>query len=69
MNYNNEIKGIIEKYKNKRYRIRIEDLNSVIKDIDNLLYDGIHPNEKGCRKIGEFWSQIIDKYLSIYLNK
>ena len=63
MKFNKEITGIIEDYRNKNYNIRIGDLNPVIKDIDNLFYDGIHPNDKGYKIMGEFWSEIIDKYL------
>lgn len=61
--YNNKIKEIIEDYRNKNYNIRIEDLNPIIKDLDNLFIDGIHPNNNGYKIIGEFWTEIIDKYL------
>ena len=63
MKFNKEITEIVEKYRNNNYKIRIKDLNPVIKDIDNLFYDGIHPNDKGYKIMGEFWSEIIDKYL------
>ena len=39
------------------------NLNPVIKDFDNLFVDGVHPNDKGYKKMGEFWAEIIDKYL------
>ena len=61
--YNNKIKEIIEDYRNKNYNIRIEDSNPIIKDLDNLFIDGIHPNNNGYKIIGEFWTEIIDKYL------
>ena len=61
--YNNKIKEIIEDFRNKNYNIRIEDLNPIIKDLDNLFIDGIHPNNNGYKIIGEFWTEIIDKYL------
>ena len=69
MKYNKKITGIIEDYKNKNYNIRIEDLNPVIKDIDNLLFDGIHPNNKGYKIMGDFWADIIDKYLTEHFKK
>jgi len=61
--FNNKIREIINNYKNKNYNIRIEDLNHIIKDFDNLMVDGVHPNNNGYEKIGEFWTEIIDKYL------
>ena len=61
--FNNKIREIIEDYRNKNYNIRIEDLNPVIKDFENLFIDGVHPNDNGYKKIGEFWTEIIDKYL------
>ena len=67
--YNNKIKEIIEDYRNKNYNIRIEDLNPIIKDLDNLFIDGIHPNNNGYKIIGEFWTEIIDKYLKEINNK
>ena len=27
------------------------------------MVDGVHPNNNGYEKIGEFWTEIIDKYL------
>ena len=36
--YNNEIRRIVEEYRNKNKNIRIEDLNKEIKDIDNLFF-------------------------------
>ena len=67
--YNNEIKKIIEEYRNKNKNIRIEDLNKEIKDIDNLFFDGVHPNNQGHKIIGEFWTGIIDRYLNEKMNK
>ena len=69
MKFNKEITGIIEDYRNKNYNIRIGDLNPVIKDIDNLLFDGVHPNNKGYKIIGDFWADIIDKYLTEHFKK
>ena len=64
MKFNNEIKRVIDDYKNKNYKVRLENLNSVIKDLDNLLFDGVHPNDKGYKLIGDFWTKIIENYLN-----
>ena len=61
--FNNKIKEIIDNYKKKNYNIKIEDLNPVIKDFESLMVDGVHPNNNGYKKIGEFWTEIIDNYL------
>ena len=67
--YNNEIKRIVEDYKNRKYNIRIGDLNPFIKDINKLTFDGVHPNNAGYKIIGEFWTEIIDKYLKEKFNE
>ena len=63
--YNNKIKEIVDIYRKKNYNIKIENLNDIIKlkDFDNLMLDGVHPNDNGYEKIGEFWTEIIDNYL------
>ena len=68
MKFNNEIKRIVEDYKNKKYNIRIGDLNPLIKDIDNLLYDGIHPTDEGYKIMANFWADNILKYLNEKVN-
>ena len=67
--YNDEIKKVIEHYQSKKYKIRLENLNHILKDIDHLLLDGVHPNSKGYKKMGEFWAEILEKYLNENKNK
>ena len=70
--FNNKIKEIIENYRNNNYNIRIGDLNPVIKDVDNLMFDGVHPNNDGYKKMADFWTDIVEKYINenlIKLNK
>ena len=43
--------------------IRIGNVNSAITDIKIQLFDGVHPNDIGYKAMGEFWTNIIDKYL------
>ena len=67
--FNNKIKEIIESYGNKNYNIRILDLNPLMRDIDNLLFDGVHPNDKGYKIMGDFYAGIIEEYLNNKFNK
>ena len=62
--FNKEVKEIIGDLRNKNYNVRIVDLNKIIKDTDKLLLDGVHPNDKGYKKMGNFWTEIIDNYLT-----
>ena len=56
---------IIEK---KNYNIRIGDLNPVVKDVDNLMFDGVHPNNQGYKKMADFWTNIVEKYINEKFN-
>ena len=67
--FNNKIKEITEGYRRKNYNITIVDLNPLMKDIDNLLFDGVHPNDKGYKIMGDFYSNIIEDYLNEKFNK
>lgn len=55
--YNQVIKDLVEKKKSEGANIELADVGSVITKDD--LYDGVHPNEEGYKKIGEFWYEII----------
>ena len=67
--FNNKIKEIIESYRSKNYNIEIVDLNPIVKDIDNLFADGVHPNNKGYKIIGDFYAGFIQDYLDKKFNK
>ena len=67
--YNNKIKEIIKDFENRGYNIKIEDGNKVIKNFDKLMIEGVHPNNDGYKKLGDFWAEIIDKYLYENFNK
>lgn len=67
--FNNKIKEIIEGYKSKNDNIRIVDLNPLMKNIDNLLFDGVHPKDKGYKIMGDFYAGIIEEYLNNKFNK
>ena len=40
------------------------DVASVITDVKSQLMDGVHPNNKGYKLMGEYWAEQIDNYLS-----
>ena len=62
--FNNKMKEIIEDFRTKNQNIKVEDLNSVLKDFENLMVDGVHPNENGFKKMADFWTDIIVNYLN-----
>ncbi len=43
--------------------IRNGDVASVITDVKTQLMDGVHPNNKGYKLMGEYWAEQIDNYL------
>jgi lysophospholipase L1-like esterase len=43
--------------------LRNADVSSVITDVKNQLMDGVHPNNKGYKLMGEYWAEVIDSYL------
>ena len=44
-------------------QLRDADVSSVITDVKTQLMDGVHPNNKGYKLIGEYWAELIDSYL------
>lgn len=61
--YNNSIKEMVaKKQSNGIKNIQFADINSVV-DYKTDLYDGIHPNEQGYQKMGEYWSDTLKNYI------
>lgn len=50
---NAQIRALVEKKRSEGARIVLADVNAVLEKSD--LYDGVHPNEEGYRKLGTFW--------------
>lgn len=50
---NAQIRALVEKKRSEGARIMLADVNGVLEKSD--LYDGVHPNEEGYRKLGAFW--------------
>ncbi|WP_295071544.1 SGNH/GDSL hydrolase family protein [Ruminococcus sp.] len=44
-------------------QLRDADVSSVITDVKTQLMDGVHPNNKGYKLMGEYWAELIDSYL------
>ena len=44
-------------------QLRNADVASVITDVKTQLMDGVHPNNKGYKLMGEYWAELIDSYL------
>lgn len=63
--FNVGIKNIVESKGN--FRLQFADVNSAITDINSQFRDGLHPNNKGHKAIGEFWFELLDEFF-IFIN-
>lgn len=61
-NYNEQVKALVEKKQGEGKNIILADVHSAITKED--LYDGVHPNEEGYKKIADFWYNIIADYIT-----
>ena len=59
--YNEQVKAVVEKKKGEGKNIELADAHSAITKAD--LYDGVHPNEEGYKKLADFWYDIIADYI------
>lgn len=57
---NAQIRALVAKKQSEGARIMLSDINGVLEKTD--LYDGVHPNEEGYRKMGEYWYQQLCGY-------
>ena len=62
--YNEQVKAVVEERASAGKNIELADVNSVITKDD--LYDGVHPNEEGYKKLGEFWYTVVSDYITNY---
>lgn len=62
--YNAQIKSLVEDKKSEGAEIYFADINSVITDVKIQLFDGVHPNNTGYKAMGNYWSGILDGYIS-----
>lgn len=61
--YNNSIKQMVTEMQTHGKRVKFADINSII-DPSTDLQDGCHPNETGYEKMGSYWANLVDSYLS-----
>ncbi len=59
--YNTEIKQMVADLQAEGENVALADINSAVEKSD--LYDGVHPNETGYKKMGDYWYGIISNYL------
>ncbi len=45
-------------------RLRCARIDEAITDVKTQLFDGVHPNNDGYRKMGDKWVELLDSYLS-----
>ncbi len=63
--YNEQVKNLIKTKQNDGIsNIYSGDINSVLTDVSSKLKDGVHPNNTGYRLMGEYWADLLKKYLS-----
>ena len=60
-NYNDAVRAVAEDKKAEGKNIMLADVHSAITKED--LYDGVHPNEEGYKKIAYFWYDVITDYI------
>ena len=61
--YNSDITSRVNLRREKGQNIRAADVNSVITDVKSQLMDGVHPNNKGYKLMGEYWTEVIGEYI------
>lgn len=59
--YNASISELVKKMQNEGKNVRFADIHSVV-DMNDDLYDGVHPNESGYEKMGNYWAKTLDSY-------
>ena len=59
--YNQDIKELVSEMQAEGKNVQFADINSVV-DIATDMYDGVHPNEAGYKKMGEYWAERLEEY-------
>ncbi len=59
--YNSEIKEMVSRLQTEGKNVAFSDINSCLDKSD--LYDGVHPNESGYKKMGDYWYGVVKGYL------
>ena len=61
--YNSDITSRVNLRRVKGQNIRAANVNSVITDVKSQLMDGVHPNNKGYKLMGDYWTEVIGEYI------
>ena len=61
--YNSDITSRVNLRREKGQNIRAANVNSAITDVKSQLMDGVHPNNKGYKLMGEYWVEVIGEYI------
>ena len=61
--FNSDVTSIANNRKELGQNVRAGDVNSAITDVSSQLKDGVHPNDSGYKLMGEYWTEIIDKFI------
>lgn len=64
MKYNTQVMALAEKKKQEGKNVVFSEAAFEITDVKTQLFDGVHPNNTGYKAIGDYWSEILDNYLS-----
>ncbi len=62
--YNNTVKDVAEELKNSGKNVEFADIHGCLNGTADLGFDGLHPNGTGYEKMGKFWAETLDEYLS-----
>lgn len=61
-NYNEEIRNIVATKQKDGKNIQLVEINQIVDKTE--VYDGVHPNAYGYKKMGELWYQTIINYMT-----
>lgn len=64
MKYNTQVIALAEKKKQEGKNVQFSEAAFEITDVKTQLFDGVHPNNTGYKAMGDYWSDIINTYIS-----
>ena len=63
-NYNNTVKSVAEEYAGKGKNVKFADVHSCLDGMNDISGDQLHPNGTGYKKIGNFWAETLDDFVT-----
>ena len=64
-NYNSTVKKVAESYGDN---VQFADVHGCLNGMADMQSDNLHPNAEGYEKMGKFWAEVIDEYLSAQIS-